>query len=87
MPAHDHKATRYVKAPELMRIFRVGRKKLADAIAAGAIPPPVTLGPRCRLWDLEQVRLHMATRASEEKKRMSDDDNAAAPAGPAALTI
>lgn len=45
----------YIKTPDLLRLLRIGRKRLAEAIEAGQLPPPVSLGPRCRMWDRNQV--------------------------------
>jgi predicted DNA-binding transcriptional regulator AlpA len=55
---------RYIKAPEVMRMFRIGRRRLNSAIKAGTLPAPVELGPRCRVWDLEELKVHLAKRNS-----------------------
>lgn len=58
---------RYVKAPEILRLLRIGRRRLSAAIADGTIPAPIQLGPRCRVWDLDELKAHLARRRTRRQ--------------------
>ena len=50
----------YLKARDLMEMIGVrSRSTLARMIAQGVVPPPMQLGPRSRLWDVEAVKARL----------------------------
>ena len=61
-------APEYLKTPAVLRLLRIGRKRLNEAVAKGMLPAPVMLGPRCRVWDAQQIKRHLAELAREKPK-------------------
>ena len=55
----------FVREPELLRLFPIGRSTLWRQIELGEFPAPARLGPRIRAWRVGGVRAKLASLDAE----------------------
>lgn len=46
----------FIRLPQLLQMFPISRTTLWRKIKAGEFPKPHMLGPRTRVWDIEELR-------------------------------
>ncbi len=53
--------TGFIRLPQLLTIFPVGRSSFWAGVKAGKYPKPVKLSPRCTAWRVEDIRKLIAS--------------------------
>lgn len=48
--------TGFVRLPQVLEVFPVGRSTWWAGVKSGRFPRPVKLSPRCTAWKVEDIR-------------------------------
>lgn len=55
----------YIRKPSFLMALGISNSSLHNGIKAGKIPPGKLLSPRCRVWNVNEVRAYLASIESE----------------------
>ena len=54
-PSNSLPDTGFVRLPQILAIFPVGKSTWWDGVTSGKFPKPVKLGPRTTAWKVEDI--------------------------------
>lgn len=57
--------TGFVRLPQVLSVFPVGRSTWWAGVKSGKYPQPVKISPRCTAWKAEEIRTLIENHASE----------------------
>lgn len=55
----------YIRQPSFLNALGISRTSLRNGIKAGKIPPGKLLSPRCRVWNVNEVREYLTSIENE----------------------
>lgn len=59
--------TGFVRLPQVLSVFPVGRSTWWNGVKTGKYPQPVKLSPNCTAWKAEDIHRLLADLAAEQK--------------------
>lgn len=59
---NDHlPAEGYVRLPQILKVFPIGKSTWWDGVRTGRFPPAIKLGPKITVWRVEDIRALITT--------------------------
>ncbi len=60
LPTQAFPEVGFVRLPQILAVFPVGRSTWWSGVKSGRFPQPVKLGPRVTAWRVEEIRAFLA---------------------------